>query len=190
MKKVIIFLVSLVSILAFNTKVYAVSSSLEVNNSSVKVGDEFTVTAKVNSAAAWNVHVSASGPVDSCSINEVDVTADALDTDKTFSATCTATGTGTINLTLSGDAASASGGNVVTISGRKTVTVSQTPNPVNNNNNNNISSNVGNNTNNNSSNPYTSYEVNTYFYSLFFGIICLISGLILLKRRKIIENKK
>ncbi len=137
MRKVKYLIISLISIFAFNTNVFAASSSLEVSSSSVYVGDSFTITANVKSAAAWNIHVSASGPVSGCSINQADVTADALDTNTTFSATCTATGTGTITIRLSGDVTSASDGNAVNVSGSKSVTVSTKSTSPNNNNNSN-----------------------------------------------------
>ena len=142
MKKVKFLLVSLISIFAFSINALAASGSLSVSSSSVYVGDSFTVTVNVNSVAAWNIHVSASGPVSGCSINQADATADAMDTNKSFSATCTATGTGTITITLSGDVTSASDGNAVNVSGSRSVTVSQRPTPPptppsNNNNNNN-----------------------------------------------------
>ena len=150
MKKVKFLLLFLISIFAFNINVFAASGSLGVSSSSVYVGDSFTVTANVSSAAAWNIHVSASGPVSGCSINQADATADAMDTNKTFSATCTATGTGTITITLSGDVTSASNGNAVNVSGSRSVTVSTRPTPPsNNNNNNNNNSNSHNNNGNN-----------------------------------------
>ncbi len=152
MKKVKFLLVSLISIFAFNINVFAASGSLGVSSSSVYVGDSFTVTANVSSAAAWNIHVSASGPVSGCSINQADATADAMDTNKTFSATCTATGTGTITITLSGDVTSASNGNAVNVSGSRSVSVSNRPTPPSNNNNNNNNNNTPSNNNNNHSN--------------------------------------
>ncbi len=135
MKKIKFLLVSLVSIFAFNVNVFAASGNLSVSSGSVYVGDSFTVTANVSSAAAWNVHVSASGPVSGCSINQADATADAMDTNKSFSATCTATGEGTITIRLSGDVTSASDGNAVNISGSKSVSVTAKPTPPSNNNN-------------------------------------------------------
>lgn len=152
MKKVKYLIISLISIFAFNINVFAASGSLGVSSSSVYVGDSFTVTANVSSAAAWNIHVSASGPVSGCSINQADATADAMDTNKTFSATCTATGTGTITIRLSGDVTSASDGNAVNVSGSRSVTVSNRPTPPSNNNNNNNNNNSNNNSNNNNSN--------------------------------------
>ena len=76
-------------------------------------------------AAAWNIHVTASGPVSGCSINQADATADAMDTNKTFTATCTATGIGTINVSLSGDVTSANDGIAVMLSGNASVTVTE-----------------------------------------------------------------
>ena len=142
MKKINILIIALISIFAFNINVYAASGSLSTNTGSVYVGDSFTVYANINGAAAWNVHVSASGPVSGCSINQADATSDALDTNKSFSATCTATATGTITVTLSGDVTSAIDGNAVYISGTKNITVSNRPsqpsnNPSTNNNTNN-----------------------------------------------------
>ena len=138
MEKLKFLLVSLIAIFGFNINVFAASGSLSVSSSSVYVGDSFIVTANVNSTAAWNIHVSASGPVSGCSINQADTTIDATDTSKSFNATCTATGTGTILITLSGDVTSASNGNAVIVSGSRSVIVSQkfTPTPPNNNNNN------------------------------------------------------
>ena len=135
MKKIKYLIISLITIFAFNINVFAASSSLEVSSSNVYVGDSFTVTANISSAAAWNIHVSAIGPVSGCSINQADATADAMDTNKSFSATCTATATGTITLSLSGDVTSASDGNAVNISSSKNVTVSTRPTPPSNNNN-------------------------------------------------------
>ncbi len=134
MKKVKFLLVSLISLFAFNINVIAASGSLSVSSSNVYVGDKFTVTVNVRSAAAWNIHVSASGPVSGCSINQADATSDAMDTNKSFSATCTATGTGTISIILSGDVTSANDGNAVNVSGSKNVTVLQKSYPSSNNN--------------------------------------------------------
>ena len=123
MKKIKIILMILISIFIFKTNAFAASGNLSVSKSSVYVGDSFTVSVNVNSAAAWNVHVNATGPVQNCSINQADATADAMDTNKTFSVTCTATSTGTIMINLSGDVTSAMDENAVIISGNKTVNV-------------------------------------------------------------------
>ena len=139
--KIFTILVAIV-ILSFYSKALAASASLSVNKGSVYVDETFTVTVYVSSAAAWNVNVNASGPVGKCSIKNANVTDDAMDTNKTFQTTCTATGAGTITLSLSGDVTSASNGVAVGISGSKSITVSNKPDPTpsgggNNNNNNN-----------------------------------------------------
>lgn len=140
MKKIKLLLVSLITIFAFNINVSAASGNLSVSSGSVYVGDSFKVTASIRGSAAWNVHVTASGPVSGCVINQADATADAMDTNKTFTATCKATGEGTITIRMSGDVTSASDGNAVVISGSKSVYVSKRPSqpsynkPVQNNN--------------------------------------------------------
>lgn len=156
MKKIKILLISLISMFAFNTNVYAASSSISVSSGNVYVGDSFTVSLYVNSSAAWNVHVTASGPVSGCTIHKADASDDALDTNRSFSATCTATGEGTIVIRLSGDVTSASDGNAVPVSGSRSVSVSQKPAPAPSptpsqpgNNNNNTNNNQTNNNNNN-----------------------------------------
>lgn len=155
MKKIKILLISLISMFAFNTSVYAASSSISVSSGNVYVGDSFTVSLYVNSSAAWNVHVTASGPVSGCTIHKADASDDALDTNRSFSATCTATGEGTIVIRLSGDVTSASDGNAVPVSGSRSVSVSQKPAPAPSptpsqpgNNNNNTNNNQTNNNNN------------------------------------------
>ena len=152
MKKAKYILISLISLFAFNINVLAASGSLSVSSENVYVGDNFTVIANVNSAAAWNVHVSASGPVSGCTINQADATADALDTNKSFNATCTATGEGVITIRLSGDVTSAADGNAVNISESRNITVATKPTPpieTNNDSNNNVNSANNSNSNNN-----------------------------------------
>ncbi len=162
MKKLKFLIILVIVIFSFNWKVSAASGALGVSTGSVYVGDTFTVTASVHAAAAWSVRVTASGPVSGCAINQADATADAMDTNKVFSATCTATGTGTIYITLSGDATSAADGLPVAISGSRSVTVSERPAPTptpspsptpapktGNNSDNNKSNNSNNNVNNN-----------------------------------------
>lgn len=153
MKKIKFLLISFISIFVFSINVFAASGSLSVSSGSVYVGDNFTVTANVISAAAWNIHVSAIGPVSGCQINQADATADAMDTNKSFSATCTATGTGTITLILSGDVTSASNGNAVNISGSRSIVVTQRPTPSGGNNNTSSNNNIS--SNNNASNNNT-----------------------------------
>ena len=155
MKKIKMLLILLISIFTFNLSVFAANGNLQVSSGSVYVGDSFTVSANISSAAAWNVHVSANGPVSGCVINQADATADAMDTNKTFSATCTATGEGVITVVLSGDVTSASDGIAVGISGSRAVNVSKRPaqpNNSNNNNNNNPNNNNNNNTKKNNNN--------------------------------------
>ena len=152
MKKINIILLLIISIFAFNLNAFAASGSLSVSDGSVYVGDSFTVSVNINSAAAWNVHVSSTGPVSGCSINQADATSDAMDTNKTFSETCTATATGTININLIGDVTSTSDGNAENISGSKSVSVLSKPSQLSNNDNNNSNSNSNNNLNSNSNN--------------------------------------
>lgn len=128
MNKVKILLLLLISVFCLYTKdVYAASASLSVSSSKVYVGGSFKTTINVSAAAAWSVHLSASGPVRNCSMDQADSTANALNANKSFSVTCTAIGTGTITLTLSGDVTSADDGLARKVSGTRTVTVVQKP---------------------------------------------------------------
>lgn len=129
MKKIKILLTLFISIFALNKNVYAASGNLITSKTSVYVGDTFTVSVNVSQAAAWNIHVKATGPVSGCIINQADATADALDTNKTFTATCKATSTGTISLLLTGDVTSATNGIAVNVSGNRTVIVTEKPAP-------------------------------------------------------------
>ena len=81
----------------------AMGATLTVNVNSVEAGQNFTAKVVLVDVAAWNVHISASGPVSGCSLAVADATPDALNASKTFSTTCTATGEGTIVVSLSGD---------------------------------------------------------------------------------------
>lgn len=110
MKKFKLLLVFIILMFLFNINIYAASANLSVSNNKVTVGDTFTIKLNINSAAAWNLHVTSSGPVKGCSINQANATDDAMDANKTFSALCTATGEGTIIINLSGDVTSASDG--------------------------------------------------------------------------------
>ena len=150
MKKIKNLFILLISIFVFNINVLAASGNLSVSSSNVYVGDTFTVSASISGAAAWNVHVNSSGPVSGCSINEADTTADASDTNKTFSVTCTATGEGTITITLSGDITSENDESATNISGSRSVIVSPKPTQPSNNNNSNNNNSNNNNSNNNS----------------------------------------
>ena len=134
MKKKIMIVLLLFGLI-FQTKIVkAASGSLSVSSRNVIVGNSFTVSVYVNQAAAWNVHVTSSGPVSGCTIDQADGTADAMNTSKSFQTTCTATGAGTINISLSGDVTGVEDGNAVGLYGSATVTVSNpapppTPNP-------------------------------------------------------------
>ena len=136
MKKIKIFIVALITLFSFNISARAASGNLSVNSTNVYVGDSFTVSVNVSSMAAWNIHVSSSGPVSNCEIKQADATTDALDTNKTFSATCITTGTGIVRINLSGDVTSAEDGVAVPISGSAEVTVTEKPAPSNDTNNN------------------------------------------------------
>ena len=168
MKKIKYLLTIVISvfILFLSTDVYAASAGLSVSSNSVYVGDSFTVTVNMNAAGAWELHVSADGPVSGCSINQSDSSGDLdnegyiVNVTKPFSAKCTATGEGTISISLSGNVSSENSDhsiNTSNVSGSQTVTVTKKPEvnpvptqpvekPTNNNNNNN------NNNNSNSSN--------------------------------------
>ena len=130
MKRINYLIIFLLSIFIFNISANASSASLSVSSESVYVGDSFTVTVDVNSSAAWNVHTTASGPVEGCIINQADASSDAMDTNKTFTASCTATSEGTITISLTGDVTSVNDDNAVDVSGTKSVSVSIRPAPV------------------------------------------------------------
>ena len=129
MKRVQASILAIIIAALFSANAFAASGSLSVSSGSVYVGDSFTATVNVNSAAAWNVHVTSTGPVSGCAIHQADATADAEDANRTFTASCKATGKGTITLTLSGDVTSAATGNAVNVSGTRTVTVTEKPAP-------------------------------------------------------------
>lgn len=121
MKKIKIICVFLISIFIFNLNVSAASGYLKVSSSTVNVKSKFKVTVNIVDAAAWNIHVTSSGPVSNCSINEADVTSNAKNTNKTFSINCTATKEGTITIELSGDITSSKNGVPLILSEKKTI---------------------------------------------------------------------
>ena len=166
MKKKIMIVLLLFGLI-FQTKIVkAASGSLSVSSRNVIVGNSFTVSVYVNQAAAWNFHVTSSGPVSGCTIKQADATADAMNTSKSFQTTCTATGAGTINISLSGDVTGEDdvnsglyGSTTVTVSNpappptpaptpspsptpSPTPAPSYNPTPSNNNNNNNRNNNI------------------------------------------------
>lgn len=115
----------LIAFFTFNISVKA-GSSLSTSTSNVYNENSFNVTASIDGAATWDVHVTASGPVSGCTISNAGYTSDLSETSKSFTASCQATGTGNININLSG---TITNGNGVTskISGSKTVTVTNVP---------------------------------------------------------------
>lgn len=132
MKKIRKLVITIILTLIFiaTIDVYAASGSLSVSSSSVNSGDSFKAIVNVSGAASWNVHVSASGPVSGCSINEADASGNAKNTDNTFTTTCTTTGEGTVTIVLTGDVTSESDDNATYISGTKTVTVTKKQGPL------------------------------------------------------------
>ena len=125
MKKLNKIITFMLVFMLFGLNVQAASANLSVSKSSIYVGDSFNVTVKANGVAAWNIHISASGPVSGCKLDQADATADALDTNKTFSVTCKSTGEGRITVTLKGDVTSSNDGKPVKLSSSKTVTVNK-----------------------------------------------------------------
>jgi len=121
MKKVkyIIYLLLMFFLFGYSANAQA---TLNVNTTSVTPGQSFTASVSMYNAAAWSIHVSASGPVSGCSINVADASSDAMNVSNTFTTTCTATGTGTITISLSGDTTDQNG-NTSYLSGTKTVSV-------------------------------------------------------------------
>lgn len=135
MKKIRKLVITIILTLIFiaTKDVYAASGSLSVSSSSVYAGDSFKAIVNVSGAASWNVHVSASGPVSGCSINEAGDTGDESNQNKTFEANCTATGEGTITISLSGDVSEALPNHDIinsSISGTKTVEVKKKQGPL------------------------------------------------------------
>lgn len=127
MKRLNYILFTFIIFLGFNLSVNAGGGSLSVSNSNVTVGSSFTASANLYSVAAWNVKISASGPVSGCSLSAADSSTSATNVSKTISVKCRATGTGNITVSLSGDVTSADGNNT-SISGTKTVNVTNANN--------------------------------------------------------------
>lgn len=125
MKKLNKIITFMLVFMLFGFNVQAASANLSVSKSSIYVGDSFNAIVKANGVAAWNIHISASGPVSGCKLDQADATADALDTNKTFSVTCKSIGEGTITVTLKGDVTSSNDGKPVKLSSSKEVTVNK-----------------------------------------------------------------
>ncbi|MBP3461033.1 MAG: cadherin-like beta sandwich domain-containing protein [Bacilli bacterium] len=133
MKKIKYLTLIFVSTFLFNTGVKA-ASSLYTSSSTVYNGSTFKVGVKLSGVASWEIHVSASGPVSGCSINQADATENAMNGSKTYTAECKTTGTGTIKINLNGNTTDQNG-NTVNISGSKSVNVISKPTSSNTSNN-------------------------------------------------------
>ena len=124
-KKIKIFVLLIVLMCFTNIGVKAATANLSVSSSNVNVGDTFTVTVNASSVASWNINMSATGPVSNCSIIQSNSQKEEVDSNKSFSTTCTATAEGAINLVLSGDVSGVNDDNSISISDSKSVMVSQ-----------------------------------------------------------------
>lgn len=106
--KKIILPILILSILLINPKVNA--ATVRTSSSTVYPGQSFTASVTLT-AAAWNVHSTASGPVSGCVMNDANASDSATNISKTVSTTCYATGVGTITISLSGDYTTEDGAN-------------------------------------------------------------------------------
>lgn len=123
MKSVLKAIIIFMSFLAFGMNAKAATASLEVDKEKVTVGETFKASVNVDSSAAWNIHVSSTGPVSGCKIDEADTTAQATDENKKISIDCKADKVGTITLNLTGDVTSVTDGNAVDVNDSVKVTV-------------------------------------------------------------------
>lgn len=103
MKKIKLFIALFISAFLLRSLPTYAAANLVASSSNVTPGSSFEVSLQIDAAAAWNVHISSSGPAENCSLVDADVTEDARNTAKTFTANCTATGLGTITVSVSGD---------------------------------------------------------------------------------------
>lgn len=104
-KNILYIIISIFCIFGFTNNVCA-SSSLSVSTTSTTVGNTIKVTATVSNVAAWNLSITASGPVSYTggTLKEVGDTGTGKNGSKTITATYKATGTGTANFYVTGDA--------------------------------------------------------------------------------------
>lgn len=103
MKK-IKYLITILALAAVSCpSVFAETGKLSINLNKVYAGDSFVTSIDLGLVAAWNVHLTASGPVEGCILGEADVTEDARNIEKSFDVNCKALSEGTISLALSGD---------------------------------------------------------------------------------------
>ena len=86
----------------FTMPTYA-TAMFTTSKANIEVGEEFTINLAISDVAAWNIHIEATGAVENCSLNEVDVTEDALNTTKNFTKICKAKEAGEIMISLRGD---------------------------------------------------------------------------------------
>lgn len=128
MKKISIILIGIITLLmgTFNIKA---GGSISTNTGSIYLGSSITVSVTVSNAAAWEVHIGVSGAASASNCGEVnfaDSSANAKNTSKTYTITCTPTKTGSVNFTLTGNTTDENG-TTTDISGSRTVTVTNKP---------------------------------------------------------------
>lgn len=102
------------------------AQSIFVSSSNVYVGDSFSAGFTLTTAA-WDVSMTATGPVSGCSFHEVSDSGTGYNTTKKFSANCTATGIGTINISISGNHTPDTSDYSQPVSGNATVNVTERP---------------------------------------------------------------
>ena len=61
-------------------QVNAAITMTTTNSGYVSKGDTFNVKVSITDVASWNIHVTPSGPVTGCAINQADTSADASNT--------------------------------------------------------------------------------------------------------------
>jgi len=128
MKKISIILIGITTVLlgVFNVKA---GGSINTNTNSIYLGSSITVSVTVTDAAAWEVHIGVSGAASASNCGEVDFadsSANAKNTSKTYTTTCTSTKTGNVTFVLSGNITSESG-ITTNISDTRTVSVANKP---------------------------------------------------------------
>ncbi len=126
LKKLIIPLATLASVMFFTAPTFAVRAPVVASFTSsaeqIATDGSFTITLSFT-AAAWNLHVTSTGPVSGCTFDNADATSDAQDAEQNFTINCTATGAGTIVATLSGDVSIYDQGTIYTDSQSGSVTI-------------------------------------------------------------------
>ena len=126
MKKIqTLALTTIITSILFCNPTFA-TANMSVSEPDIKSGDDFTVSLSIDTVAAWNIHISSTGPVSGCTLADADTTPDALDAPKTFTSECKATGSGEINIRLTGDYTTADG-TTTDLSDSITVMANETP---------------------------------------------------------------